>query len=364
MLTRHIAALATAGALVLGVAACTSSPDRGHASSATQPGLAGAAPSSAASAPAEPGAITLEFAGDVHFMDRTATLLKDDPATTFGPIASVLSAADVTAVNLETAITTRGTEQPKTFHFRAPATAFDALRAAGIDAVTLANNHMLDYGRVGLSDTLSNAEKAQFPAFGAGADADAAWKPWITTVRGTKIAYLGISDVQELASSWIATDSRSGLAIADNLSRSVAAVKAAKKQADIVVVFMHWGIEQDSCPSSAQKTLAKQLSNAGADIIVGAHAHVLQGSGWLGNTFVAYGMGNFLWWRDVNGTQEGVLKLTIPDADVTQLTATFIPAKLTSTGQPKVVTGNAAKTAVANYDKLRGCTGLSTKRQP
>jgi poly-gamma-glutamate synthesis protein (capsule biosynthesis protein) len=362
VLTRRIAALvALTLAFGVAVAACSSPSSSSSAHIASQ----NPAPAeSATPGPVEPGDITLEFAGDVHFMGRTATLLQQDPATAFGPIATVLSDADVTAVNLETAVTTRGTEQPKTFHFRAPATAFDAIRAAGIDAVTLANNHMLDYGRVGLADTLANAQQAQFPTFGAGADADAAWKPWITTVRGVKIAYIGVSDVQELAASWIATPNRSGLAIANDLARTTAAVKAAKKQADIVVVFMHWGIEEDSCPSAAQKTLAKQLSNAGADIIVGAHAHVLQGSGWLGKTFVAYGMGNFLWWRDVNGPQTGVLKLTIPDGKVSSLTAKFIPALITSTGQPKVATGDAAASILSRYASLRGCAGLSAKPQP
>ncbi len=351
--------LAPVVAAALALAACTV-PDRPVAPAPPPAGTVTHSPSAAA-APSGPGDITLEFAGDVHFMGRTATLLDKDPATAFGPIASVLADADVTTVNLETAVTTRGTPQPKTFHFRAPASAFAAVRAAGIDAVTLANNHMLDYGRVGLSDTLAAASTAGFPTFGAGADADAAWRPWITTVRGVRIAYLGMSDVQELASSWIATGSRSGEAIANARKRSLAAVRSAKKQAAIVVVFMHWGIERDPCPSDAQKTLARQLSDAGADIIVGAHAHVLQGSGWLGHTFVAYGMGNFLWWRDVDGPQTGVLKLTIPGGRVADLSATLIPAMLTSTGQPKVATGKAARTILNRYASLRGCAGLAAR---
>ncbi|GAB3858471.1 hypothetical protein GCM10027610_096400 [Dactylosporangium cerinum] len=141
------------------------------------------------------------FAGDVHFMDRTAKLLKD-PATAFGPIASQLSAADLTIVNLETAITSRGAEEPKTYHFRTTPVAIDALKAAGIDAVSIANNHTLDYGRVGLLDTLDALHAASFPAFGAGADVESAYRPWLTTVRGVKIAVLGFSQVGELSSSW------------------------------------------------------------------------------------------------------------------------------------------------------------------
>ena len=92
---------------------------------------------------ARPGAVTLAFAGDVNFAKRTARLLRD-PATAFGPISSVLKAADFTALNLETAVTSRGTPQPKTYHFRTTPAAFTALRDGGVDLVTMANNHVLD----------------------------------------------------------------------------------------------------------------------------------------------------------------------------------------------------------------------------
>ena len=111
------------------------------------------------------GDITLAFAGDVHFAGRTARLLSD-PATAFGPIASVLKSADFTAVNLETPVTSRGTPQPKTYHFRTTPAAFTALRDAGVDLVTMANNHVLDYGQTGLADTLAAAKAAQFPVRG------------------------------------------------------------------------------------------------------------------------------------------------------------------------------------------------------
>jgi poly-gamma-glutamate synthesis protein (capsule biosynthesis protein) len=107
------------------------------------------------------------FAGDVHFMDRTAALLKN-PSTAFGSITPTLADADLTIVNLETAITSRGTPEPKTYHFRTVPTSIDALKAAGIDAVSIANNHTLDYGQVGLLDTLDALSAASYPAFGAG----------------------------------------------------------------------------------------------------------------------------------------------------------------------------------------------------
>ncbi len=304
------------------------------------------------------GDITLAFAGDVHFTGRTAKLLRR-PATAFGPIAGLLRSADLTLVNLETAVTARGKPQPKYYHFRAKPAAFTALRDAGVDVANMANNHVLDYGRVGLADTLSAARHAHFPVLGIGADAAEAWAPYVVTVKGVRIAFLGVSQVAELASSWVATATRSGEANSINLRRTLAAVRAAKKVADVVVVIMHWGTEGQACPDANQLTLAPKLAAAGANIIVGSHAHTLQGSGWLGHTFVAYGMANFLWWEASYSTDTGVLLLTLHRHG--PLTERFVPATVSATGQPVVDTGRAARQASAHYRSLRNCARLSAR---
>ena len=341
----------TASALMVLTAACSASAPARHAAEGAAdragPVVKHRHPS---------GDITLAFAGDVHFAGRVARLLKD-PATTFGPITSVLKSADFTAVNLETPVTRRGQPQPKTYHFATTPGAFTALRVAGVDLVTMANNHILDYGQTGLADTLAAAKAAHFPYVGAGVNAAAAWAPYVTTINGTKIAIVGVSQVAELASSWVATAHRPGEANAINLGRTLAAVRAAKRLARIVIVFMHWGTEGMACPDQNQLSLAPKLATAGASIIIGAHAHMLQGSGWLGRTFVAYGMGNFLWWENSYSTATGVLKLTLhPDAP---LIARFIPAVVSGTGQPIVDQGAAARRALAHYASLRTCAGLS-----
>jgi poly-gamma-glutamate capsule biosynthesis protein CapA/YwtB (metallophosphatase superfamily) len=317
-----------------------------------------ATPARHAPGPPHPGVVTLAFAGDVNFAGRTARLLRD-PATAFGPIASLLEAADFTALNLETSVTSRGNPQPKTYHFRTKPLAFTALRDAGVDLVTMANNHVLDYGRTGLADTLAAAMQARFPYVGIGANAGTAWAPYVTTIRGTKIAIIGVSQVAELAPSWVATRARSGEANAINLRETLAAVRAAKRLAPIVIVFMHWGTEGQSCPDANQLFLAPKLAAAGASIIIGAHAHVLQASGWLGHTFVAYGMGNFLWWEHSYSTSTGVLELTLhPHAP---LTARFMPAVVSSTGRPLPLHGAQARQAAAHYASLRACSNLTAR---
>ena len=294
----------------------------------------------------------------MHFADRTLPLL-DDPGTAFGPVAALLADADVAMVNLETAVTTRGAPEPKTFHFRAPATAYEAVRAAGVDVVSIANNHTLDYGRTGLADTLAAARAAGVPAVGAGADAAAAYAPWITDVRGTRIAFLATSQVDELWTSWRATDTGPGIAMARDLARSVAAVRAARARADTVVVYVHWGQEGNACPTDEMRGYAEQLAAAGADIVVGTHAHVLVGDGWLGRTFVQYGLGNFLWWRDdAFSNDTGVLRVTLRAGRVAG--TELVPASISRrTGQPLPVTGADADRISRGYARLRRCTGLS-----
>ncbi|MGH3749651.1 MAG: CapA family protein [Micromonosporaceae bacterium] len=306
--------------------------------------------------PATPPEITLAFAGDVHFAGRTLSLL-DDPVTAFGPIAEELSQADVAVANLETAVTEAGTPEPKQFHFRAPPETYQAVNEAGIDAVSLANNHALDYGRDGLADTLRHAEQAKTPVFGAGEDAAAAYAPWITEVDGVKIAMLGMSQISELADRWKAGGQQSGIAMAHNVRHAAKAVKAAKQQADVVVVFMHWGLEGQECPTEQMTALTTAFARAGATAVVGTHSHLLLGDGWLDDTYVAYGLGNFLWWRDnAFSNDTGVLRLTLRGAELTD--AELRPARISATGQPLLATGRQADRIQEKFAGLRRCTGL------
>jgi len=333
---RTVAVIALVSAAVAG---CTSTSSSGHPSVSSSPlssvSLAPAptgtnsattsAPrhsTSPATLPA--GEFTMSFAGDVHFMDRVGARLAADPNTVFGPAAAVLSKADLTMVNLETAITTGGSPAAKEFTFRAPPSAFTALRAAGIDIATMANNHGADYGSVGLTDTLAAINSSHFPVVGIGKDAAAAYAPYTTTVRGTRIAILAASQVQdETLANYTAGTDKPGIASAYS-SRLIDAVKAAKAAGYVVIVYLHWGIEYTNCPDSAQKDLATQLDKAGAAAIIGTHVHELQGAGWRDDgTYTAYGLGNYLWWKSFGNIQDdnGVLTLTFRNGRVIRLVA-------------------------------------------
>jgi hypothetical protein len=139
--------------------------------------------------------VTLAFAGDIHFESPIRGRLATSPASVLAPVAPVLRRADVAVVNLETAVTARGTQQSKTYAFRAPAGAYDALEAGGVDVASLANNHGLDYGLTGLRDTLAAAKRARFPVVGAGWNDDEAYAPHRLTIRGQRMAIIGATQV-------------------------------------------------------------------------------------------------------------------------------------------------------------------------
>jgi poly-gamma-glutamate synthesis protein (capsule biosynthesis protein) len=327
-----------------------------------QPAGGDAAPSSNRPGPpdapaAPPPAVTLAFAGDVHFEDFLADRLTNEGPALLSPLAHLLGGADVAVVNLETAITDRGTPDAKEFTFRAPASALRALRAAGVDAVSMANNHALDYGPVGLADSLAASSAAGLPVLGIGTDDTSAYRPWITEVRGQRVAIVAATQVLDDAPAWTAGPGHPGLASAKTVDRLLAEVRTARAAADTVVVFLHWGVEGDSCPSADQMTLADQLVAAGADVIVGGHAHRLQGAGRKGGALVAYGLGNavFYSWGGPS-TDSGVLQVTVQGRRV--LGYRWEPARLVD-GVATELEGPEAQAASAAWEALRACTDLS-----
>ncbi|MEV6207043.1 CapA family protein [Kitasatospora sp. NPDC051914] len=375
---------APAAALVLGLACLTScgsasgpAADRAPAAGGTAaaPSAPGSADPAASGVPSDPaalsgsapaaaagGTITVAFAGDVHFEGRTEARLAGGPETALGPISRTLAAADLAVLNLETAITGRGAPEPKTYTFRTSPKALQSLRDAGVDVVSLANNHAVDFGADGLADTLAAKASSPIPVVGFGRNAQEAYAPYVTTVKGVKVAVLAASQVQDLTNQkWRAGSSKAGIASALDPAALVRAVAAAKQQAPVVLVYLHWGEEGHTCPTGAQTDLARKLSTAGATAVVGTHAHTMLGSGMLGDTYVAYGFGNFLWYGTSNYTdsdETGVTTLTL-NGDGRTVGERFTPAHIDKRGVPVPQSGAAATAAQRRRDRLRSCTGLA-----
>ncbi len=356
------AAAAMAGAVALAATGCGGGSGDSEAKGATPPpATSGGTRAPASREPAARQSIVLAFGGDTHFEGALRSRLAN-PATALGPVARQLRAADLAMVNLETAITTGGTPAPgKQFTFRAPATAFTALKAAGVDVTSMANNHGMDYMEEGLRDSLAAIKRSRFPVVGIGRNADEAYRPYRVTVKGNKLAIIGATQVLDdnLIERWTATDAKGGLASAKDVPRMVQAVKEARKGSDVVIVHLHWGQELRSCPLPRQQELAKQLVAAGADIVVGGHAHIPLGGGYMNGSYVHYGMGNFVFSSASGQTAEsGVLFLRVENGKVVK--DKWAPARI-SGGLPIPLKGTAAAAGVKRWNGLRGCTGLQAR---
>ena len=320
-------------------------------------GGARAAPTRPDSRPA-PGAVTLAFGGDVHFEGDVRARLLSRSRTVLGAMKPTLAQVDLAVVNLETAVTDGGTPQSKQYVFRAPASAFDALRNGGVDVATMANNHGMDYGVQGLRDSLAAARKARFPVIGIGLDDDQAYRPYRATIRGDRIAVIAATQVldDQLISAWTAGPHKPGLASAKTVPRLLRAVREARASADTVVVFLHWGVELAGCPTQVQRRLAHQLVNAGADVVIGSHAHRLLGAGRLGDAFVDYGLGNFAWYSSSDVTSHtGVVLVTVRGRHVDGYR--FVPAIIRG-GSPYPLEGSERAAALQSWRQLRSCTDL------
>ena len=239
--------------------------------------------------------VELAAVGDVTFGDgvgwRIARTSSRYPWLRSAPL---LRRADITTANLEGAVTERGTAAPgKRFHFRGPATSVRAaVRFAGIDVFALANNHSRDYGAVGLLDTVRAVRAAGAETIGGGADLAAARTPVIRRAGGLRVAFLGYNDVPP----WAFTARRSRPGTAPAVPADIARdVRVARSRADLVVVWFHWGAELQTEPSARQQELARTATDAGATLVLGAHAHVLLPvESPAPGKLVAWGLGNFV----------------------------------------------------------------------
>jgi poly-gamma-glutamate capsule biosynthesis protein CapA/YwtB (metallophosphatase superfamily) len=304
---------------------------------------------------------TVAFGGDVHFEGMLRARLDSAPDTALGPVAAQLKRADLAMVNLETAVTEGGTPAPKQFAFRAPPAAFRALRSAGVDVTTMANNHGMDFGESGLRDSLAAGKQAGMPLVGIGRNAAEAYKPYVTRVIG---ATQVLDD--NLIQAWTATDTKAGLASAKNAPRLVQAVREARADADVVIVNLHWGQELNQCATPVQRQLAAQLADAGADAVVGSHAHVLQAGGYLKGSYVHYGLGNYVFYNSSGRTaQSGTLTLTFDPgrgegegaAGGRVRKADWAPAVIMD-GIPRPLAGAEAERARREWEALRSCADV------
>jgi poly-gamma-glutamate synthesis protein (capsule biosynthesis protein) len=233
-------------------------------------------------------------------LDRSLgqALQRGDLAYPFVGVADQLRAADITVGNLESALGDIGEPAPKRYPFRAPPEAAAALELAGFDIVSLANNHAMDYGPQALHQAIALLQEANVAAVGAGANAQEAHAPLLIEQGGLTLAFLSYVNVPVEASSgfdtavWTATSESPGLAWADP-AQIKADIAGLGEEVDVTIVMLHSGIEYQAAPGEAQQEAARTAIDAGADLVIGHHAHILQGIELYGEGVIIYGTGNF-----------------------------------------------------------------------
>jgi poly-gamma-glutamate synthesis protein (capsule biosynthesis protein) len=234
--------------------------------------------------------LRISAVGDVAFEGPEA----DSPAPDcFAAVATYLRQAHLAVANLESALTPAGRSGiPGKCTLRGSLEWAQVLRDAGIGLVTLANNHVMDFGAEGLFATLEALRQAGVRHVGAGRNRNEACAPVYVELAQRRVAFLGRSAVIVRAPTYAAEDVP-GVAFLD-AEETVNAIRACRSGADLVILMVHWGIEEYSYPSLAQRALARQFVDAGADLILGHHPHVLQGVEAIGAGIAAYSLGNFV----------------------------------------------------------------------
>ncbi len=288
-----IALALVAGGCGLGTAGTSTSPttpppDLVATTVATTPTATVAPTTTTTRAPLPP--ISVVVAGDTSF---THGLDQRDP---LGDIAPVLTEGDLAIVNVETVIAEEEVGAPieKVYVFKSPPASGGILAGAGVDVAALANNHALDYGPDGVLRTIEILEEAGLATAGTGRGPGAAYAGTRLRVDGWPVAVLSFTrvpcDRPEPGETFIP---EIAWACPDYVDATVQAIAGAAARSDLVVVMAHWGVERQACPEPHQEELARAWVDAGADLVVGSHPHVLQGVERIGSAWVLYSTGNF-----------------------------------------------------------------------
>lgn len=298
--------------------------------------------------PADP-AVTLMFAGDVTLSDAFEDMVGTDHDWAFAALDEYRN-VDVAMVNLENPLTQAETPLPdKQFNFKAAPEAVEVLTQGGVDIVTLANNHAMDYQADGLEETINVLDRAGIQHIGAGRDIQEARRPDIIEVKGQRIAYLGYYDADLHAAEGAAAGTNPV-----NNARIAEDIRAIRDQVDWIVVNYHWGEELAEYPGDWQIDLAHFTIDQGADLVVGHHPHVLQGAEIYKGRPIAYSLGNFIFGGNSRSEYDtAVLKVSLRDQ---QMKVEFVPIEVVQY-QPRVATGDRASEIMQQLEERSSIFG-------
>ncbi|MDP3893150.1 CapA family protein [Nocardioides sp.] len=273
-----------------------------------------------------------------------------DPAAALAPLTPRLARADLTVGTLESTLSRSGAPQQGTDSFGADPEVVALLETAGFDALSLANNHVGDFEVPALLETVRLLRESTIVPFGAGRHLRAAGRAAVLERNGIRFGFLGFNTIGETPR---ATDTaagalsvrmppRTGPLAEGDLRHVERQVVRLAERVDVVVVLPHWGTQYTHRPEPIQRTVARRLARAGADLVVGGHPHWVQGLDLVGGTLVAHSLGNFVFDMDfMTQTQQGVVLEATFWGD--RLTAfDLVPYRMDESFAPRVVRGDEA----------------------
>ena len=262
--------------------------------------------------------VTTAIVGDIMLARRVGQLLAriDDPAAALRPMARHLAAADITVGNLESTLSKSGDPTQGGDSFGADPSVLAGLRLAGFDVLSLANNHVGDYGERAIGETAAQLAESGFKAVGGGTNLARARGAVILERSGVRIGFIATDSIGETPAATtdrpgtnrINAPPRTGPLDRGALARVSADIRALDRKTDLVIVMSHWGAQYTNVPERSQRTMAKAFAEAGADLVVGGHPHWVQGWETVGDATVIHSLGNFVFDMDfMRETQEGVM---------------------------------------------------------
>lgn len=247
---------------------------------------------------------TLTFAGDINFDDNSSTMdyYNSVPNGIVDCISyeliEIMNDANIMCLNNEFTYSTAGSPlDGKAYTFRAHPSRVDILKDMGVDIVTLANNHIYDYGKQAFLDTLNTLNKADIKYYGAGKNLDEAKSPEYFNIQGKTLAYVAASRAEKYKMTPQATEDSPGILRCYDTELFIKTIEKASKNADYVIAYVHWGTEYSFELEDVQLSTGKDYLDAGADIVIGAHPHCLQGIEYHNGKPIVYSLGN-LWFNN------------------------------------------------------------------
>lgn len=326
-----------AGLALLGLAGCSSVSLPNTQAAVPSDRVPTLAPRSVSPTPAPDVPITLAFTGDIMIGRTVNSHMLTTPANDpfpFTSTAALLRSADLTIGNLECVISQLGAPVPKSYNFRGDARAYDRLLNAGFDVLSVANNHSGDYGKDAFLDEFLTLPKRGLTPLGGGQNKQQAHQPVFKTVHGTTIGLLAYDEIIPFSFAATATTPGHAWLTAADLQTDLANARAS---CDFLIAFVHWGIEYVTTQNAHQRALAQTAIDAGADLVVGGHPHVIQPYEFYKGKLIVYSLGNFVF----DGMYDEVVRrgniLTLTVHKNTMLSWKLIPTRIGDWGEPTLL---------------------------